>query len=156
MSFIGRESAGQPADAPQDRARIKPLLGLLPFVLRYRGHIAAALVALLVASLATLAVPIAVRRMIDHGFSAERVGLIDQYFTVMLAVVAVLAAASALRYYFVTILGERVVADIRSAVFDHLTSLSPAFFDAARTGCRYPARRSARRCTSSGRSRRRG
>jgi ATP-binding cassette, subfamily B, bacterial len=134
MSFIGREGAADTAEASKGRPRIKPLLGLLPFVLRYRGHIAAALVALTIASLATLAVPVAVRRMIDHGFSAERVGLIDQYFTVMLAVVAVLAAASALRYYFVTILGERVVADIRSAVFDHLTSLSPAFFDAARTG----------------------
>jgi ATP-binding cassette subfamily B protein len=134
MSFIGRENAVGSPEAAKGRPRLKPLIALMPYVLRYRGHIAAALVALLVASLATLAVPVAIRRMIDHGFSAERVGLIDQYFSVMLAVVAVLAAASALRYYFVTILGERVVADIRSAVFDHLTSLSPAFFDAARTG----------------------
>jgi ATP-binding cassette subfamily B protein len=106
----------------------------MPYVLRYKGQIAAALVALMVASLATLAVPVAVKRMIDLGFSAERVELIDQYFGAMIAVVAILAAASALRYYFVTILGERVVADVRAAVFDHLTSLSPAFFDAARTG----------------------
>jgi ATP-binding cassette subfamily B protein len=72
--------------------------------------------------------------MIDFGFSAERIGLIDQYFTVMIAVVGVLASASALRYYFVTVVGERVVADLRVAVFAHLTTLSPAFFDAARTG----------------------
>ncbi|MCZ7659550.1 MAG: ABC transporter transmembrane domain-containing protein [Xanthobacteraceae bacterium] len=136
MSFVGRDDPGSAREGREagPKRRLRPLLGLLPHVLRYRGEIAAALAALLVASLATLAVPIAVRRMIDHGFSAERIGLIDQYFAVMIAVVAVLAAASALRYYFVTILGERVVADLRAAVFEHLTLLSPAFFDAARTG----------------------
>src|SRR5258708_5474717 len=72
--------------------------------------------------------------MIDFGFEGERVGLIDQYFGVMIAVVAVLAIASAARYYLVTTLGERVVADLRSAVFSHLTLLSAPFFDAARTG----------------------
>jgi ATP-binding cassette, subfamily B, bacterial len=116
------------------KAKLRPLLALWPYVARYRGHIAAAVAALTVASLATLAVPVAVRRMIDFGFSAERIGLIDQYFTVMILVVAVLAGASALRYYFVTVLGERVVADLRAAVFAHLTALSPAFFDTARTG----------------------
>ena len=113
---------------------MRPLLALVPYVMRYRGQVAAALVALLVAAGATLVVPLAVRRMIDFGFSAERIGLIDQYFAVMIAVAAVLAAASALRYYLVTIIGERVVADLRAAVFAHLTELSPAFFDTARTG----------------------
>lgn len=116
------------------RVKLQPLLALLPFVTPYRGYVAGALIALLLAALATLAVPIAVRRMIDFGFSAERIGLIDQYFAVMIAVVALLAVASALRYYFVTVLGERVVADLRRAVFAHLVELSPAFFDAARTG----------------------
>jgi ATP-binding cassette subfamily B protein len=107
---------------------------LLPYLARYRGRAAAALGALMVASLATLAVPVAVRRMIDFGFSPERIGLIDQYFSVMIAVVLVLAVASALRYYFVTLLGERVVADVRTAVFAHVTRLSAAFFDTARSG----------------------
>src|SRR5689334_24573907 len=102
--------------------------------MRYRGKVIAALIALLVASAATLAVPLAVRRMIDFGFSAERIGLINQYFAVLIAVAAVLATASAVRYYLVTTLGERVVADLRSAVFSHLTALSPSFFDAAKTG----------------------
>jgi ATP-binding cassette subfamily B protein len=102
--------------------------------MRYRGRAAAALVALLIASAATLIVPIAVRRMIDFGFTAERVGLIDYYFEVMIGVVAVLAIASATRYYLVTTLGERVVADVRAAVFSHLTSLSAPFFDSAKTG----------------------
>src|SRR5262249_37003101 len=95
---------------------------------------AAALLALLIASVATLIVPIAVRRMIDFGFTSERIGLINQYFTWMIVVVAVLALASASRYYLVTTLGERVVADIRAAVFAHLTELSAPFFDTAKTG----------------------
>ena len=121
-------------EAPARRMRVRPLLALVPYVMRYRGQALGALVALLVAARATLAVPLAVRRMIDFGFSAERIALIDQYFAVMIAVAAVLAAASALRYYLVTIIGERVVADLRAAVFAHLTELSPAFFDTAKTG----------------------
>ena len=119
---------------PSRRLRVRPLLALVPYVMRYRGQVAAALVALLVAAAATLVVPLAVRRMIDFGFSAERIGLIDQYFAVMIAVAGVLALASATRYYLVTIIGERVVADLRAAVFAHLTELSPAFFDSAKTG----------------------
>ena len=106
----------------------------MPYVTRYSGRAFAALVALLVAAFATLVVPIAVRRMIDFGFTPERIGLIDQYFGVMIAVVAVLALASASRYYLVTSLGERVVADVRSAVFGHVIALSAPFFDTARTG----------------------
>ena len=120
--------------AAREPARLRPLLALVPYILRYRWTVAAAFAALLVAALATLAVPLAVRRMIDFGFSAERIGLIDRYFMVMIAVVAVLAGASALRYYLVTILGERVVADLRARVFEHLTALSAAFFDTAKTG----------------------
>jgi len=116
------------------KAKLRPLKLLIPFVVRYRGRALAAVAALLVASLATLAVPLAVRRMIDFGFTDERIGLIDQYFGLMIVVVAVLAIASASRYYLVTTLGERVVADLRAAVFDHLTILAAPFFDTARTG----------------------
>src|SRR5262249_9509649 len=75
-----------------------------------------------------------VRRMIDFGFSVDRVGLINKYFAAMIVVAAVLALASASRFYLVTTLGERVVADLRSLVFDRLTTLSVGFFDAARSG----------------------
>jgi ATP-binding cassette subfamily B protein len=124
--------AEPPAAAP--KAKLKPLALLVPYVARYRGRAAAALVALLCASAATLIVPVAVRRMIDFGFTREHIGLINQYFGVMLVVVAVLALSSASRYYLVTTLGERVVADLRAAVFTHLTVLSAPFFDTARTG----------------------
>jgi len=123
-----------PAETTARPRRLRPLLTLVPFAMRYRGRIALALIALLVAALATLAVPIAVRRMIDFGFSAERLALINQYFAMMLVVAAILACASAARFYLVTTIGERVVADVRAAVFAHVTTLSPAFFDRTMTG----------------------
>jgi ATP-binding cassette subfamily B protein len=102
--------------------------------MRYKPLIAAALVAVALAAGATLAVPLAIRRMIDYGFSAESAGLIDTYFAGLIAVAGVLALASGSRYYFVTILGERIVADLRSDVFGHLCRLDAGFFDQARTG----------------------
>lgn len=112
---------------------LKPLRLLFPYVLRYRGRALFALVALIVAALATLAVPLAVRRMIDFGFSGEK-SLIDNYFAVMICVVFVLSMASAFRYYLVTTLGERIVSDLREQVFGHLIALSSAFFDRGQTG----------------------
>jgi ATP-binding cassette, subfamily B, bacterial len=121
-------------EAVAKRGRLKPLLALAPYVGRYRGRVTLALIALIVAALTTLAVPMAVRRLIDFGFSADGIELINSYFSVMLGVVAVLAVASAARYYLVMTIGERIVADIRRDVFKHLTALSPAFFDSARSG----------------------
>jgi ATP-binding cassette, subfamily B, bacterial len=120
--------------APVGRVSLRPLVQLLPFALRHTGRMAAAVVALLVATAATLAVPLAVRRIIDHGFTDADAALVNKYFATMLVVVAVLAVASAARYYFVTTLGERIVADLRAAVFRHLLTLSAAFYDGARAG----------------------
>jgi len=125
-------AAAQAAEARG--AKLRPLLLLLPYVTRYRGRALMALVALVVAAITTLVVPVAVRRMIDFGFSADGIALINNYFGMMIAVVAVLALASAARYYLVMTIGERIVADIRREVFAHLTALSPSFFDSARSG----------------------
>jgi ATP-binding cassette subfamily B protein len=95
---------------------------------------AAALAALVAASVATLVLPLAVRRVIDYGFGETSGQLIDAYFGVLILVVGFLAVSSALRYWLVITLGERVVADLRSAVFTHLTSLDPSFFDRSRSG----------------------
>lgn len=129
-------SPGGPERSPKKSrgVKLRPLMALAPYVARYRGQALAALVALIIASAATLVVPLAVRRMIDFGFSPEGIALINSYFMVMIAVVAVLAGASAIRYYLVITLGERIVADLRRDVFNHLTSLSPAFFDTAHSG----------------------
>jgi ATP-binding cassette subfamily B protein len=110
------------------------LLALSPYVGRDRGRVILALIALTVAAITTLLVPIAVRRIIDFGFSPQGVALINSYFGVMIAMVAVLALASAARYYLVMTIGERIVADLRSDVFSHLISLSSSFFDSARSG----------------------
>src|SRR5262245_29965409 len=93
---------------PGGRRSLKPLRLLVPYILRYRLRATFAFLSLVVAALATLAVPLAVRRMIDFGFGGES-SLIDSYFAVMIGVVFVLAMASALRYYLVTTLGERIV-----------------------------------------------
>ena len=127
-------SAEANAGSKPRRAPLGALKSVLPYALRYRGRIAAALVALIVASAATLVVPIAVRRMVDFGFSDSNAGFIRAYFLAMLGVVAVLALASGARYYLVMTLGERVVADLRSDLFAHLTRLDPGFFDAEKTG----------------------
>ncbi|MBI5262476.1 MAG: ABC transporter ATP-binding protein/permease [Bradyrhizobium sp.] len=123
------------AEAPaKSRARLRPLLALAPYVKRYRARAFLALIALTIAAITTLLVPVAVRRMIDFGFTPEGIELINSYFSVMIAVVAVLALASASRYYLVMTIGERIVADVRRDVFAHLISLSPSFFDSARSG----------------------
>ncbi|MGT2435843.1 ABC transporter ATP-binding protein/permease [Bradyrhizobium betae] len=131
VSSIEAELIEQPA---KSRAKLRPLMALAPYVARYRGRAALAFVALTIAALTTLLVPVAVRRMIDFGLTPEGIELINSYFSVMIAVVAVLALASAARYYLVMTIGERIVADLRRDVFAHLLSLSPAFFDSARSG----------------------
>ena len=135
----GRDGHGQ-GSAPDagakgaKRASFRPLLGLRPYLLRHKGMLAAALVALVVSAAATLAVPLAVRRMIDLGFSGIDPDLIDKYFATLAGIGLILALASAARFYAVNWLGERVVADIRRDVFKHLTGLSPAFYEVSHSG----------------------
>ena len=130
-AFIETQLTEPPA---KTRAKLRPLIALAPYVARYRGRAILAFISLTVAAITTLVVPVAVRRMIDFGFTAEGIAMINSYFSVMIAVVAVLAAASASRYYLVMTIGERIVADLRRDVFAHLVSLSPAFFNSARSG----------------------
>ncbi len=133
----GAEFAAAVQREAQGRSRgrdVRVLRRLLPFMAPYKGYIAAALGFLLLSTAATLTIPRAVQQMIDHGFSKENAGLIDQYFLFVLAVAVVLGLATAVRFYFVTWIGERVIADIRKAVYNHILSLSPAFFEVTRTG----------------------
>lgn len=121
-------------DNERDERRSVGRLGrILPFVAPYKWMAAGAGVALVVAAGSVLAIGQAIRRVIDHGFGSEQV-LIDQYFIALLGVVAVLAAATFARYYLVTWLGERIIADLRAAVYNHVIGLSPAFFETMRTG----------------------
>jgi ATP-binding cassette subfamily B protein len=126
--------AGPRANAKGPRPSLKPLSALKPYLARHKGMLSAALLALLISAAATLAIPLAVRRMIDLGFSGIEPDLIDKYFATLVGVGLILALASAARFYCVNWLGERVVADMRRDVFRHLTGLSPAFYETAHSG----------------------
>ncbi|MDF1607922.1 ABC transporter transmembrane domain-containing protein [Hoeflea sp. YIM 152468] len=116
------------------RRSVRPLTRLYPYVRRYPHLVIGALAFLSLAAVTTLTLPLAVRRMIDHGFSGQDAGFINTYFSMLAGIAIILALASACRYYFVITLGERVVSDIRRDVFDHVTKLSAAFYDANRSG----------------------
>ncbi len=118
----------------QGRKSLKPLARLTPFLTRYKPQIAKALIALAIASGSTLVIPVAVRRIIDHGFTTSNAVLVNQYFSVMIAVVLLLALSSAIRFYYVMWLGEKIVADVRDALFTHLLKLSPGFYETQKTG----------------------
>ncbi|MGR3484811.1 MAG: ABC transporter transmembrane domain-containing protein [Paracoccaceae bacterium] len=125
--------AGQ-AEAEREKAdTIGPLRGLLPFLTPYRALIAAALSALVLTAAVSLILPLAARRVVDAFEDGPR-DLLDQYFAAALGIAALLGIGTALRYYLVTRLGERVVADIRRAVFDRMIGMSPAFYERLMTG----------------------
>ncbi|PTW43877.1 ABC transporter transmembrane domain-containing protein [Rhodovulum kholense] len=123
----------QPQDDRETSKRIGALRALWPFVAPYRRMLAAALSALVLTALVYLAMPVAVRQVVD-AFDTETAALLDRYFGLALIIVALLAVGTALRYYLVTRLGERVVADIRSAVFDRMIGMSPTFYEKTMTG----------------------
>ncbi|WP_306045352.1 ABC transporter transmembrane domain-containing protein [Nioella sp. MMSF_3534] len=129
-------SQPQPMNSAQEREksrRIGSLRALLPFMLPYRWLMAGALTALVLTATVSLTIPLAVRRVVD-GFETDAVTLLDKYFLAALGLAGLLAIGTGLRYYLVTRLGERVIADIRKAVFDRMISMSPAFFERIMTG----------------------
>jgi len=124
------------AAALQDREKSKRLgiLGeLWPFLRPYRPLLAGAILALVLTASVALVLPLAVRRVVDN-FGGEDGAILDQYFGAALLIAALLAVGTGLRYMLVTRLGERVVADIRKAVFDRVITMSPAFFERLMTG----------------------
>lgn len=121
------------AEEPRRRS-LGPLRRIFPYLGRYKAMVAGALVALVLAAAMTLTLPLAVRRMIDHGFGGGDSSFIAQYFGMLVVIGVVLALASAARYFFVITVGERVVSDLRRDVFAHVAQLSPAFFDRSQSG----------------------
>lgn len=122
------------ANGDKTRRSLRPLIALKPYLLAHKGMIAGALVALVISALAMLAIPMAVRRMIDVGFVSHDGKLINNYFEMLIIIGLLLAVASGARFYFVNWLGERVVSDLRADVFAHLTRLGPAFFEKTHSG----------------------
>ena len=120
-------------DRPKGRS-IAPLKALVPYLRPYRAHLVAALIALLVAAAAMLSLPIALRHLIDQGLSSRSGETINRYFGAFMAAAGVFGVFAALRFYFVTWLGERVVADLRQAVYARVIRMDPAFFEITRIG----------------------
>ncbi|UUX97847.1 ABC transporter transmembrane domain-containing protein [Aquabacterium sp. J223] len=116
----------------------KALAALAPFVAPYRGRVVLALLFLVCAALATLALPVALRSLIDQGLAqggpGERLMALREHFGALFAVGAAIGVFSGLRFYSVSWLGERITADLRSAVYAHVLRMSPAFFETTRTG----------------------
>ncbi len=113
---------------------LRPLRMLIPLILPYKGRLLLAMLALLISSIALLAMPMAVRNVIDHGFSIEDAANVDRYFFVLLLFALIIGIFGAARAYYVNWLGERVVADLRSRVFSHVIGMDPTFFEVTRIG----------------------
>ncbi|MEM9582597.1 MAG: ABC transporter transmembrane domain-containing protein [Pseudomonadota bacterium] len=126
------EQIGSEAERPSSR-KVGNLAALWPFMRPYTPLIIAAIFALTLTAVVSLILPMAVRRVVD-GFGTEEAALLDQYFGAAVLIAALLAIGTGLRYYLVTRLGERVVADIRKAVFERTIGMSPAFFERIMTG----------------------
>ncbi|MDN5567638.1 MAG: ATP-binding cassette domain-containing protein [Paracoccus sp. (in: a-proteobacteria)] len=126
-----RRGASTTEDRPTSK-KVGALGALWPFVRPYRGQVVLALLALAGTSVISLILPLAVRRVVDNF--DDGAGLLDEYFGAALIIVSLLALGTAARYFFVTRLGERVVADIRKAVYGRVITLSPAFFERVMTG----------------------
>ena len=113
---------------------LRPLLWLAPYVLRYRWMALAAVIALFLSATSMVLVPVGVRRIVDLGFAGTDSGTINEYFISMIGIAVLLALASAARFYCVSWLGERVVADVQTSVFSHLLKLGQSFYETAQTG----------------------
>ena len=125
--------ADSTADRPKGRS-LKPLTTLTPFIRPYRSRVIAAMFALVIAAASMLALPVALRQLIDHGMAAQSAATVNRYFIGFLAAAAMFGVFAALRFYYVTWIGERVVADVRDAVYRRVVRMDPEFFEVTRTG----------------------
>lgn len=115
-------------------SRFSALRMLLPYLRKYRGLLIGWLGFLVLSSLATLILPLAVRVMIDHGFAHADPTMINSSFAALFGVTAVIAIATAARYFCISLLGERTVADLRKQLYAHLLNLDQPFFERTRVG----------------------
>ncbi|MEZ5850962.1 MAG: ABC transporter transmembrane domain-containing protein [Hyphomicrobiaceae bacterium] len=135
MARRSRSSEDADTTSEQRKSRsLRPLMAFRPHLMRYKGMLAFAAIALVVSALAMLSVPAAVRGMIDNGFTSGQAAGINRAFATLIGIGLVLAVASASRFYFVNWLGERVASDVRAAVFAHLTRLGPTFYEREHSG----------------------
>ena len=123
-----------PTEVKRSARDLKKLAALIRFVAPYKTRFMFAMLALLASAATVLSIGQGVRLVIDQGFSSGNVEMLDQTLLILLGLLLVLGASTYLRYYNITWVGQRVIADIRRAVYDHLLTLSPTFFERTRTG----------------------
>jgi ATP-binding cassette subfamily B protein len=116
------------------KSRVKPLRSLLPFITKYPYRLIFTIVFLLIGSGSALIIPALLGSIVDEGFMVQNLDKISQYAWAILGVAFIMALASGARFYFISIIGERVLADLRCAVFDHLLTLDSAYYDTHRVG----------------------
>ena len=114
--------------------KVSSLAQLISFFKPYKFRLLIAIFVLMIAAAAALALPIAIKLIIDQGYLLQQPDMLNRYFMLLLAIVAIMAVFSAIRYYLVMWLGERIVADIRSTLYQHVLKMEPAFFETTRTG----------------------
>ena len=133
-------SASASVENTSSARTLRPLAALLPFLTPYKKQIALALLFLLLAAAATLALPAAIKSVVDHGFaadvsdSAERLAAVRRQFLLFIPLALAMAVFTSARFFMVTWLGERVTADLRAAVYSHVLQQSPQFFETLKTG----------------------
>jgi len=130
---MAREKKEKTEDDREKSKTISPLRGLIPFLTPYKGLMIAAAIALVFTASVSLALPRVVREVVD-GFTLEAVKELDGYFAAIIVVMGAMAIGTGLRFYFVTKLGERVIADVRMSIYQKVISLSPAFYEKILTG----------------------
>src|SRR5258708_33932438 len=113
---------------------LNPLLSLWPFLRPYRPMMMGGVLALLIGAGAQLALPVALRQLIDHVFAEKDLGTVNKWFLGFLAAAVIFGAFAALRFYMVTWVGERVVADLRSAIYRRVVRMDPMFYETTRGG----------------------
>jgi ATP-binding cassette subfamily B protein len=123
-----------PSEAEAPARNLQPLRRLVPFIIRYPVRLVLTVLFLLVAAIAALVIPLFAGGLIDEGFIAQNLDNITQYGLGIMAVGTIMAVASGARFYLISVIGERVLTDLRTAVFDHLMVLDVSFFDANRVG----------------------
>jgi ATP-binding cassette subfamily B protein len=137
---MSNNSSSSSANSSKNNGSIATLSGLLPFLRPYRRQFILAAIALVIAAGATLTIPYAFRQMIDMGFSkiggggTQGIEHVNLTFLALFGVAVILGIATAARFYMVSWIGERVTADIRNAVYAHVVTQSPEFFETTQTG----------------------
>ena len=126
--------SGEGDATTETRPELNPLLQLIPFMLRYPWRLGLTVAFLLVAAVASLAIPVAMGRVVDQGFIDQNLENVAAYGWAIIAIAGVLAIASGARFYLISVIGERVLTDLRTEVFDHLLTLDATFFDTTRVG----------------------